>query len=634
MGHKKSKKRPVKTPAPTATQKAAVEAEIIVKVPAEAPAEAVAAPAPAAQKAWPVFVMRAKRFGRALGRFVLGSSVPEILLLTSLILSRWLQNSDFSYPAEIFAPIVLLGVLATIIFYLYKLVLRRSMEAHAAALPLVYAVYAYSYAFPRFHQWADKLVPKHFDTPFTHSLITVLLMATIFGLGGFALGLLVRWIKPLQAVPILKIGVFVVAFVFAAQLVKTGERMWALRHQLSYNAPASLVPAKPANAKPAAKPNVYYLLFDRYASADTLTKDYNFDNSDLLNFLGGEGFVTRAQAYANYPFTMQSTSSTLSMSYFPELNQLFAHDGGSWQSAFPYRALLNNPAIAQTLKQNGYTYNQVASWWDFTRDGIQADNQPTKDFRLRVFGLTFWMTDLQRDIINKSVLSPFLKKGVMIGSRAIVKYDRDTAPRDNFEQQMAALKSIAANSSAQKAPQFTFAHVLVPHDPYIFSADGSDPAYDGDRDDGGADETVKYTNQLTYLNTRIKDLISDIRAKDPNAAIVIQADEGPYPKQFRGTLTPGHYYNPINLPVQQMQQKFGVLASYYMPGADPQTVAADVDSSVNVFRFVLDQYLGYDLPMLPDCQFATGDKYQLYGYQLVSGTLKGTAEPEACKQYR
>lgn len=82
-----------------------------------------------------------------------------------------------------------------------------------------------------------------------------------------------------------------------------------------------------------------------------------------------------------------------------------------------------------------------------------------------------------------------------------------------------------------------------------------------------------------------------------------------------------------------MKQKFGVLASYYMPGVDQQTVAQSITASVDPLRFVLSHYLGYDLPMLPDCQFATGDKYMIYGYQQVTGTLKGTPNPPACKQY-
>ncbi len=575
-----------------------------------------------------------KRFGRALGRFVLRTSVPEILLLISLVLSRWLQNSDFSYPQETFVPIVLFAVLATIIFYVYKLILRRDLAAHAAALPLVYGLYGYTYTFHNLHTFADRFVPKNFDTPLAHGLIFMLVTVIIFGLGGAVLDLIMRKAKPLKNVPLLKIAMFVVVFIFAGQAYKTATRLWTVRHQLAYQQPASLTPAKPANVQTTGTPNVYYLLFDRYANSNTLSKDYNYNNSDLLNFLSDQGFVTRDQAYANYPFTMQSVSSTLAMNYFPEFNKSFTHDGGNWQTAFPYRTVLDNPPAAQALKQNGYTYNQVSSWWDFTRDDIKADNQPTKDFRLRTLGMTFWMTDLQRDIINKSILSPLLKKGLSFGKHIAILYDLDTAPRDNFEQQMAALKTIAANSKTQKTPQFTFAHVLVPHDPYIFGPDGSDPTYSGDRDDNGADEVDKYTNQLTYLNTRIKDLIGDIRAKDPGAAIIMQADEGPYPKQFRGTLTPGHYYNPINLPVEQMQQKFGVLASYYLPNVPTETVAAQMTSSVNAFRVVLNTYLGYSLDLLPDCQFATGDKYQLYGYALVSGKLRGTNEPAVCQQYQ
>jgi len=221
-----------------------------------------------------------------------------------------------------------------------------------------------------------------------------------------------------------------------------------------------------------------------------------------------------------------------------------------------------------------------------------------------------------------------------MGKYTVVKYDRDYNPRQNFEAQLSALEAIAADSKTQAKPQFTFAHILSPHDPYIFNSTGGDPDYSGDRTDEGADETVKYTNQLTYVNTRFQQLISDMRAKDPNAVIVIQADEGPYPKQFRGTLTPTHYYDPINLPLQQMQQKFGIMASYYMPGVDMQTVTQQANSSVNVFRFVLDNYLGYELPQLPDCQFSAGNKFYMYNFQLVTGTLQGTEEPAACKAYQ
>ena len=173
----------------------------------------------------------------------------------------------------------------------------------------------------------------------------------------------------------------------------------------------------------------------------------------------------------------------------------------------------------------------------------------------------------------------------------------------------------------------------MPHDPYIFTADGSTPSYSGDRTDEGVAETIKYTNQLTYLNKRIKDLIANIRRQSSNAAIVIQADEGPYPSEFRFQLKPGHYYDPAKLALPQMKQKFSILASYYMPGFDMQKLK-EINASVNTFRFILNNYLDYSLPLLPDCHLSTGDKFTVYSYQLVNEKLTGVSAPKECGKYQ
>lgn len=571
---------------------------------------------------WQVWLPRARRF-------VVNSSLPEIMLLATLCLSRYMQNSDFSYPSEVVLNIVLLGIIATGVFYLYRLILRSPVGAHVAALLLSYGLYGFVYSFGRLHHWGDYLIPDG-ATGFEHDVLMALFLALIFGVAGFAVQRLFA-IKQLKTVPLLKFGIFVIAFIFAVQLGKVGLRMWDIRKDLAYKQPVSSL-AKPTAATD--KPNVYYLLLDRYASAETLKNVYKYDNSAFLNQLQQEGFVLRENAYANYPFTMMSASSTLSAGYHTELGKQFRTSAAGFQTAFPYRQALDRSPVAQAFQANGYSYNQVSSWWDFTRINPSADSNPAKSYRLRIFGKDFWLTDLQRDIVNKSILSPLLLKGMTIKQTPIVKYDLDRNPSQNFYAQMQALQTIAAGSKTQQKPQFTFAHIMSPHDPYVFDTSGNSPGYDGNRTDNGADEYVKYVNQLQYVNTQFTKLIHSIRTDDPRAVIVIQADEGPYPKQFRGTLTKQHYYDPVNLPTDAMQQKFGVLAAYYMPGTDAQTVTANMNSNVNSFRFVLNRYLGYRLPMLPDCQFSVGNKYDLYTYKLVSGRLKGGDTPASCTQYQ
>lgn len=572
---------------------------------------------------------RFRRFTQASGRFVLRSSIPEVLFIATLILAKYLPNSDFSYPSEVLLPIVLFGVMGTGLFYLYKKILGDALAAHISAFLVLYGCYAYQYGYGAFHKIVDLITP-YGTTLFTRAAIFLLVLVGIFGLLGYAFKEAYKRESLVSGLPLLKISVFIICFMFAGQAFKTAQRLWTIRHQLSYSYPANTI-GSPAKQASEAKPNIYYLVFDRYASNEILDHQYGYDNSDWTNFLSDQGFVTRQNAYSNYPFTPQSVSSTLAMDYLTDLGKQFKDDAPGFQTGFPYRAILDNPPVAKELQRHGYAYNQVSSWWDFTRNNHSADTEPTKSFRLRVLGKAYWQTDFQRDVINKSILSPLLLKGMTFGNKTVIKYDLDNDPRMNFEAQLAALKELAGAES--KKPQFTFAHILSPHDPYVFTETGERPTYGPDRTDDGLDESEKYTNQLTYVNTRFKELVRTIRTKDKNAIVIIQADEGPYPKQFRGDLSRGRYFDPINLPIDAMQQKFGIQASYFMPGMTSEQVAEGIDSSVNVFRFVLNQYAGYSLEFLPDCQFTAGNKYYMFRYQLVSDKLKQTSESKECAEY-
>jgi hypothetical protein len=556
--------------------------------------------------------------------------LPEIIFISSFVLSRWWLNSDFSYPSEIWLPIILFSILASIAFYGYRAIFGKGSAAHLAALLVSYGFYSYSFVHD---SWAGKhtvkIIPSHFRTDFAQAVLLGLLMIVLAGLASFVVRKLINHFTILRNLQAYKVLLFAVVFIFGIQAVRYVDRYLQIRNELSYHYPApSVAKSSAASGK---KPDVYYLLFDRYGNPGQLKANFNFDNSDIENFLTDKGFVNRPDAFANYPFTMSSVSSTMAMNYFPQFKSMFSKDS-DWQSAFPYRSVLNDPPVAQIFKQNGYQYNLLSSWWDFTRVNIKADSNPDISFRLNVFGAHFYLTDIQRDMFNKSILSPLLKKGISSGKTPILKYDLDRNPRENFEAQMSSLRDIAGRSD-KSAPQFSFAHILAPHPPYLFNKDGSWPSYDGEANDNGVDESVKYVNEATYVNSQIKSLVNGIQGKDPGAVIVIQADEGPYPKQFRGDLTPTHYYDPLGLPLDKLQQKFGVMASYYMPGVDPSQVK-QIDASVDAFRFVLNNYLGYQMPMLPDCNFSSGDKFKIYNYTLVTDKIKGHAAPTSCQQYQ
>lgn len=557
------------------------------------------------------------------------TSLPEILFVSTFILIRWWNNSDFSYPSEILLPILAFSILATIIFYLYRWFLGAGLSTHIAALSLTYLLYVFQFVENSrparlIYDW----LPQFLSSTFTRSLILAALMGLVCGLAAWLIAKIINRWEFLRQLQLYKVLLFAVAFIFLLQIFRTGSRIYELRHQLSYKPPPATLAVSPST--PAVKPDIYYIVFDRYTSSEILKENFNYDNSELLGFLASQGFITRQRAYSNYPFTTSSIASTLSMDYFPQLEKQFGRDG-RWQSAAPYRTILNDPPVAQILSQYGYSYNQVSSWWDFTRVGIKADRDPAKSYRLRVANRAFYLSDLQRDVFFKSILSPWLKKGITFGNTAVLKYDLDRNPRENFNAQVDSLKAIS-NRQDRRQPQFSFAHILAPHPPYVFDENGQPPPYDGESNDNGADESVKYTRQLAYVNKRIIDLISYIKQRSSNSVILLQPDEGAYPKQFRGPLSADRYYDPLELPTKEMRQKFGIMASYYLPGVTNQETA-ELNSSVNLFRFILNKYFGQQLDMLPGCNLSTGNKFNLYNFTAVNDRLTGEALPNECRRY-
>ncbi|MFV2062550.1 MAG: hypothetical protein ACC726_03435, partial [Chloroflexota bacterium] len=140
----------------------------------------------------------------------------------------------------------------------------------------------------------------------------------------------------------------------------------------------------------------------------------------------------------------------------------------------------------------------------------------------------------------------------------------------------------------EPGPKYVFAHVLVPHEPYLFLEDGTfDP------------EAATYESQLRYSNAQIKKLVEPLLAlpEDERPIIILQSDEGPYPTRYEKdrdgfdwtTATP-----------EELVTKFGVLNAMYLPGDEGLAPLPNGMSLVNTYPEVLRRYFDADMPYLPD----------------------------------
>jgi hypothetical protein len=163
-------------------------------------------------------------------------------------------------------------------------------------------------------------------------------------------------------------------------------------------------------------------------------------------------------------------------------------------------------------------------------------------------------------------------------------------------------------------PKFVFAHILLPHDPYVFKADGS-PLSDDEAK--AAPERQLYADHLAFANSQIKEIVGYLLAgaEQTRPIVIIEGDEGPLMCQSVDCV--------MNTP-EYLRIRLGNLVAMYLPGVD--AVLPDTFTSVNTFRVVLREYFGAELEPLPDRSFTWPDNDHIYDFKDVTDQILAPGE--------
>lgn len=323
------------------------------------------------------------------------------------------------------------------------------------------------------------------------------------------------------------------------------------------------------------RPNILFLVPDRYPAESTLAEIYDYDNSGFLAELRSRGFYIADESRCNYGRTDMSLASVLNMEYLDSL--LAQTDKRNLRRAL-YWAIQNGEVI-RILKEEGYRYLHLGTSWHATSHGRNAD----ANFNYML--LPEFMMMLYRTTIIYPV-------GALAGLDAHrEKWERVNRKFDFIE----SLDTVPG-------PVFVFAHFLVPHEPYVLDAEGRFVA----RAEQFRRGTLHgFADQVRYVNHRLLAL-SDrlIEAGNPRPwAIIIQPDEGPHP--------PHNFEHTDSL--QTLRAKFRILSAFYLPGLDTALLYQEI-TPVNTFRLIFNGYFGPDHGLLPD------ESYLVYGMETVRVT--------------
>ena len=484
------------------------------------------------------------------------------------VLALLAVNAQDVPPQAALRPIVLSLALAGGLLVLTRIGLRRWTEAAALTTLAVLLFFAYGhvYALLRTVPTLGSAIGHH------RYLMAVLLLLLAAG----TVHLARHRVRPSLTLVLNLMGLLVVGLALV-QSVAVYAREWPNQASSSPGRTSDLELSLPPGES---APDVYYIILDAYTRADVLQDVFGYDNQPFLDRLEALGFRVAEESRSNYALTRVSLPSSLNMNYIEALGPALepqAADAGWLDEAAKYGL------VRVGLEDLGYRIVAVESAYGMT-DWVDADVYlARRPQALADAGEVGEMTPFEVLLLQTSIGRLVLDGRTRLN--ALLQANIEGPHEQHRERILFALTALERMAGVA-GPKFVFVHILSPHPPYAFTADGglareSDIfSLNPESEALTADTRQGYLDQIAFLNTRILQAVQTILAEsrvDP--IIVIQGDHGA-------------------LGVSA-EDRMKILNAYHLPG-DASRLVYDTISPVNTFRLILSEYFGADLTLLED----------------------------------
>ncbi len=378
--------------------------------------------------------------------------------------------------------------------------------------------------------------------------------------------------------------------------------------EVSRSVSAAEAPTRDSASRPvpaAGSRDVWYFVFDRYGSESSLQALGGITN-DLPDWLESQGFQVVRHAHANYGRTAMSLAATLNLAF---LDDVAGRMGPASKDMGPVNDELQDHWVGRFFQGLGYRYVHLGSWFGATKTARIADENPTLDTA----------TDFDA-LLERTTFAPTL---------ASLRSLPDP-PKHHVLHRSAALFELREleRIRAEGGPKFVMAHVLLPHEPYVFDEFG---AYPTPEQRAARTLAEGYRRQLRFTNDQIRGFIAELLAvpAEQRPIIIITGDEGPYPDGYAANQA-GYDWGTAS--TDELETKYGILTAFYLPGdTRPEALRPyDTMSAINTFPVALSHYWAGDWRLLPDRSWTSAGWYRPYDLTDVTERLPppaGVAAP-------
>lgn len=522
--------------------------------------------------------------------------LPPVLLAIVPTLDVYTHNVNLLSLERMVIPLIYsVGFMVLSSFVAYAIFKN---EEKASVFTSIWMILFFSYGYIFLNLGKSKLLEN----------LPISLNKLLFGLYGVILFITIRFLfKHKQSlrrfIVFLALTGITITLLNLAKIVPSEINRWVDGRKLNQYVSNNLGPIPFINNGSNLKPDIYYIIFDRYGRQDVLQKYFDFQNESHLDYLRSKGFWVGDESYANYPYTFLSFSSSLNMSYLEFLTDIFGNNQGNQVTV--YRQLLQDNQLVRFLKSQGYRYILIGDSWDPLRQKESVD----ENYNLFADFDEFHLYIYERTLLN-------VLRGIIEGKQLYTGTERFNKISLNLDYRLHKIKTLENNLQ----PTFVFGHFLLPHPPYVFSSE-CDP-YTLSKSSQQVPENG-YLNQIQCANVVMKSLVSQIQSRSNRPAVIIfQSDEGPY--------LPLKYFNGDGESVPENYDSYfihgAILNAVYLPQKEDATKPVDYTSigfkpnlsPVNTIRTVLNYYFGTNLQILPNKTYFSPDDKHIYDFKEVT----------------
>jgi len=250
----------------------------------------------------------------------------------------------------------------------------------------------------------------------------------------------------------------------------------------------------------------------------------------------------------------------------------------------PYE-MIQDSEVMRFLESRGYKFVHFQSGWGPTASNNNAD----------------W--DVQCGRVNE-----FME--VLIRTTILRPLEPHLVAPDKRERVLCTFSELAEVQHRIGGPRFVFAHIVVPHPPFVFGPNGE--PIDADPKLRRVEAWRRYyLGQLAFVNKKAKVLVDTILSEAETPPIIIlQADHGS--KSIRD---PGESIGRL------LTERTGILNAYYLPN-NGKDFLYDSITPVNSFRLIFNLYFGTTYDLLEDRIYVSA-LTRPYDFLDVTDTLLG-----------